>query len=165
MVGGAKDEFNRVREVLQALGHPTYIGPVGAGQLAKLANQAIVGITIGAVSEALLLAAKGGADPAAVREALLGGFAASKILELHGQRMLDRNFVPGATARVQLKDLRTILDEANNNNLALPLSQRVYEEYEALVAAGHENVDHSGLLLHLETLNHFVLDTKSAPND
>ncbi|MCP5208368.1 MAG: NAD(P)-dependent oxidoreductase [Hahellaceae bacterium] len=158
MAGGETREFNRCKDVLEVLGRPIHIGPVGTGQVAKLANQAIVGITIGAVSEALLLAAKSGADPAAVREALLGGFAGSKILELHGQRMLDRNFIPGATARVQLKDLRTILDEAEDNGLQLPLSQCVYKEYEALVAAGHENVDHSGLLLHIEALNEFMLD-------
>lgn len=165
MTGGDRETFNRSKEVLEALGRPIHIGPVGSGQIAKLANQAIVGITIGAISEALLLAAKGGADPVAVREALLGGFAGSKILELHGQRMLDRNFIPGATARVQLKDLRTILDEAADSNLQLPLSQCVYKEYEALVAAGHENIDHSGLLLHLEALNEFVLDSSLVPKD
>ena len=101
----------------------------------------------------LLLAAQGGADPVAVRTALSGGFAASRILELHGQRMLERNFAPGARARVQLKDLRTILDTAREENLTLPLSQRVYESYLALIASGHENVDHSGLLLQLEELN------------
>jgi 2-hydroxy-3-oxopropionate reductase len=158
MVGGLKADFDRMKPVFGALGKATYIGPSGAGQLAKLANQAIVGITIGAVSEALLLAAKAGADPVAVREALMGGFAASRILELHGQRMIDRNFMPGATARVQLKDLDTILEEAKANHLQLPLSQRVFEEYQALVAAGHENVDHSGLLLYLESLNQFRLD-------
>ena len=120
---------------------------------AKLANQAIVGITIGAVSEALLLAAKGGARPEKVREALLGGFAGSKILEQHGERMLQRNFEPGAPARIQLKDLRMILDEARSEGLTLPLSQRVFEEYRALLASGNGEVDHSGLLLELERLN------------
>src|SRR5690606_10198381 len=136
------------------------IGPHGAGQLAKLANQAIVGITIGAVSEALLLAAQGGADPAAVREALLGGFASSRILELHGQRMIDRNFVPGAPPRVQLKDLRMILDEARAESLTPPLTQRDYDEYLGLIAAGHDGVDHSGLLLQLERLNNTPLTDK-----
>lgn len=153
MAGGNKTAFERARPVFAALGSPHFIGPAGSGQLCKLANQAIVGITIGAVSEALLLAAAGGADPVAVRAALGGGFAASRILELHGQRMLERNFAPGARARVQLKDLRTILDTAREENLTLPLSQRVYESYLALVASGHENVDHSGLLLQLEALN------------
>lgn len=153
MVGGERAVFEASSAVLRALGTPTYIGPAGAGQLAKCANQAIVGITIGAVAEALLLAAEGGADPAAVREALLGGFASSRILELHGQRMLDREFLPGATSRVQLKDLRTILDTAQSENLSLPLSQRVYEQYLELVNKGYEEVDHSGLLLQLESLN------------
>ncbi|MCG7200499.1 NAD(P)-dependent oxidoreductase [Marinobacter pelagius] len=153
MAGGSEADVERARPVFEALGKCTRIGPVGAGQLAKLANQAIVGITIGAVSEALLLAAKGGADPAAVREALMGGFAGSRILELHGQRMIDRDFAPGAPARIQLKDLRMILDEARAEGLTLPLSQQVHNEYLSLVANGHSDVDHSGLLLELEHLN------------
>ncbi len=157
MAGGMPEDFARAAPVFSALGKATYIGPAGSGQLAKLANQAIVGITIGAVAEALLLAAKGGANPVAVREALLGGFASSRILDLHGQRMLERHFEPGATARVQHKDLGMILDEAAGSGLQLPLVERVYSEYEALLAAGLENVDHSGLLLHLEALNHTQL--------
>ncbi|MGF2734406.1 NAD(P)-dependent oxidoreductase [Marinobacter sp. DUT-1] len=153
MAGGSEADVERARPVFEAMGKCTRIGPVGAGQLAKLANQAIVGITIGAVSEALLLAAKGGADPAAVREALMGGFAGSRILELHGQRMIDRDFAPGAPSRIQLKDLRMILDEARAEGLTLPLSQQVHNEYLSLVANGHSDVDHSGLLLELEHLN------------
>lgn len=160
MVGGSKQAFEAANEVFQALGTPTYIGNTGCGQLAKLANQAIVGITIGAVSEALLLAAKGGADPSAVREALSGGFASSRILELHGQRMIDGDYAPGATSRVQLKDMRTILDEARRQELSLPLSQKTYESYLSLVASGNEDVDHSGLMLELERLNRtkFIAD-------
>lgn len=153
MAGGSEQDIARAESAFAALGRCTRIGPVGAGQLAKLANQAIVGITIGAVSEALLLAAKGGANPAAVREALMGGFAGSRILDLHGQRMLERNFAPGAPARIQLKDLRMILDEARAEGLTLPLSQQVHNEYLSLVANGHSDVDHSGLLLELEHLN------------
>ncbi|SET46165.1 2-hydroxy-3-oxopropionate reductase [Marinobacter segnicrescens] len=153
MAGGKADTLGRVRPVFEALGQVTHIGPVGAGQLAKLANQAIVGITIGAVSEALLLAAKGGADPVAVREALMGGFAGSKILEQHGQRMIDRDFAPGAPARIQLKDLRMILDEARSEGLTLPLAQLAHNSYLSLVANGHADVDHSGLLLELEHVN------------
>lgn len=153
MAGGDKTQFDRAQPIFKAFGKSTYIGNTGSGQLCKLANQAIVGITIGAVSEALLLASEGGANPEAVKEALSGGFAASRILELHGQRMLDRDFEPGATSRVQLKDLRTILDEARNEGLTLPLSQRTYESYLSLVANGNENVDHSGLLLELEHMN------------
>ncbi len=157
MAGGSETDVDRARPVFEALGKCTRIGPVGSGQLAKLANQAIVGITIGAVSEALLLAAKGGADPAAVREALLGGFAGSRILELHGQRMIDRDFAPGAPARIQLKDMRMILDEARAEGLTLPLAQQTHNEYLSLVANGHSDVDHSGLLLELEHLNGALL--------
>jgi len=153
MAGGSDQDVDRAGPIFRALGKATHIGPVGSGQLAKLANQAIVGITIGAVSEALLLAAKGGARPDKVREALLGGFAGSKILEQHGERMLARDFEPGAPARIQLKDLRMILDEARAEELTLPLSQRVFEQYRALQASGHGDVDHSGLLLELERLN------------
>ncbi|ABC27479.1 3-hydroxyisobutyrate dehydrogenase and related beta-hydroxyacid dehydrogenase [Hahella chejuensis KCTC 2396] len=158
MVGGERRQYDKAQPVFRALGKATYIGPHGAGQLAKLANQAIVGITIGAVAEALMLAAKGGADPVAVREALLGGFASSRILDLHGRRMLERDFQPGATARVQHKDLTMILDEARAEGLTLPLTGQVFEEYQALLEAGYENVDHSGLLLHLEALNQVRLD-------
>lgn len=164
MAGGTDADVERVRPIFEVLGKCTPIGPVGAGQLAKLANQAIVGITIGAVSEALLLAAKGGADPAAVREALMGGFAGSRILELHGQRMIDRDFAPGAPARIQLKDLRMILDEARSEGLTLPLAQQVHNEYQSLVANGHSDVDHSGLLLELEHLNGALLGSSSAIN-
>ncbi|OZG75127.1 2-hydroxy-3-oxopropionate reductase [Hahella sp. CCB-MM4] len=157
MAGGQELDYERAQEVFNVLGRSTYIGPSGAGQLAKLANQAIVGITIGAVSEALLLAAQGGANPAAVREALLGGFASSRILELHGERMLQRNFEPGATARVQHKDLRMILDEAASSGLQLPLAEQVFAEYDSMLNEGLENVDHSGLLLHLERLNNTQL--------
>lgn len=153
MAGGSEEDVLRARPIFEVLGKCTRIGPVGAGQLAKLANQAIVGITIGAVSEALLLAARGGADPAAVREALMGGFAGSRILELHGQRMIDRDFAPGAPARIQLKDLRMILDEARAEGLTLPLSQQVHNGYLSLVANGHSDADHSGLLLELEHIN------------
>jgi len=132
MAGGSEVDVARALPVFEVLGKCTRIGSVGAGQLAKLANQAIVGITIGAVSEALLLAAKGGADPAAVREALMGGFAGSRILELHGQRMIDRDFAPGAPARIQLKDLRMILEhlsqlislQLRRNSLGRPLIRK-----------------------------------------
>lgn len=163
MAGGAEADIERVRPVFDALGKCTRIGPVGSGQLAKLANQAIVGITIGAVSEALLLAAKGGADPAAVREALMGGFAGSRILELHGQRMIDRNFAPGAPSRIQLKDMRMILDEARAEGLTLPLAQQTHNEYQSLIANGHSEADHSGLLLELEHMNGALLGSSVNP--
>ncbi|MEQ3637033.1 NAD(P)-dependent oxidoreductase [Alcanivorax sp.] len=169
MSGGSDQDFDQAAAVFQAMGKATHIGPVGSGQLAKLANQAIVGITIGAVSEALLLAAKGGARPEKVREALLGGFAESQILEQHGERMLERDFEPGAPARIQLKDLGMVLDEARLAGLTLPLSQRVFEQYRALLASGHGEVDHSGLLLELERLNSVQLNPgatdHSSPTD
>jgi 2-hydroxy-3-oxopropionate reductase len=146
------------------MGRLTRIGPAGSGQLAKLANQAIVGITIGAVSEALLLAARGGADPAAVREALMGGFAHSRILELHGKRMIERAFEPGAPARIQLKDLRMILDEARAENLTLPFAEQAYQAYRALIAQGEGERDHSGLLLQLEYLNQVRLSDDAEPS-
>jgi len=153
MVGGERQDYQRALSVLHALGTPHYIGPSGSGQLAKLANQAIVGITIGAVSEALLLATAGGADPVAVREALSGGFASSRILTQHGQRMIERDFTPGARARVQLKDLDTIVASAAEYGLQLPLTRSTQQLYQAMIDNGMENLDHSGLLLHLESLN------------
>lgn len=165
MAGGDAEHLARVTPVLDALGKLTHIGPVGTGQLAKLANQAIVGVTIGAVSEALLLAARGGANPVAVREALMGGFAGSRILEQHGQRMIERDFAPGAPARIQLKDLRMILDEARDEGLTLPLAQQAYNSYLSLVANGHADVDHSGLLLELEHLNSARLNDKPAASE
>jgi len=164
MAGGSEEDVSRAMPVFDRLGKCTRIGPVGSGQLAKLANQAIVGITIGAVSEALLLAAKGGADPAAVREALMGGFAGSRILDLHGQRMIDRDFAPGAPARIQLKDMRMILDEARAEGLTLPLAQQVHNEYLSLVANGHSDADHSGLLLELEHINSTRLGANVSPS-
>jgi 2-hydroxy-3-oxopropionate reductase len=107
MAGGEARVVRGIAEVFAAMGRVTHIGPVGTGQMAKLANQIIVGATMAAVAEALHFAAKGGADPAAVRKALMGGFADSRILAIHGERMVERNFVPGGPAEYQLKDLRT----------------------------------------------------------
>jgi 3-hydroxyisobutyrate dehydrogenase-like beta-hydroxyacid dehydrogenase len=153
MAGGSKAAFERALPVLSALGKARYMGAAGAGQVAKLANQAIVGITIGAVSEALLLAMRAGADPVAVREALLGGFAASRVLELHGQRMIDRSFAPGARSTVQLKDMGMILAEADAAGLSLPLAAQTRQLYQDLVDGGLGGLDHSALFLQLEALN------------
>ncbi|WP_421862990.1 NAD(P)-dependent oxidoreductase [Motiliproteus sp.] len=149
MAGGELHDFDQAKALFQVMGTPHHVGPCGTGQLAKLANQAIVGITIGAVSEALLLAEAGGADPAAVRTALSGGFAASRILELHGQRMIERDFKPGARARVQLKDMQTIVAEAEQQQLHLPLARQTLAEYQAMIDQGLEELDHSGLFQHL----------------
>ena len=121
MAGGKSRVFERALPVFAQLGHPTLVGPVGTGQLAKLCNQAIVAITIGAVAEALLLAAAGGADPAAVRQAIMGGFAGSRILTVHGNRMILRDFMPGGPAAIQVKDCETIVAEARRRSSLCPL--------------------------------------------
>ena len=154
MAGGDAADIERAEPVFAAMGRLTRVGPHGAGQLAKLANQAIVGITIGAVAEALLLAEAGGADPAAVRTAIRGGFAESRILDLHGERMVRRNFKPGGLVSIQLKDLDTILATADELGLTLPLTQNVRDRYRILkddMKAGH--LDHAALLLELEAMN------------
>lgn len=158
MAGGDPALVEQVRPVLEALGQVRRVGPTGAGQLAKLANQAIVACNIASVAEALLLARRGGADATAVREALLGGFAGSRVLELHGERMLQRDFQPGAPARIQLKDLRMILAEAQAQGLDLPMSRQALEAFHSLVAQGHGELDHSSLLLELERLNPLAED-------
>ncbi|MCH7929467.1 MAG: NAD(P)-dependent oxidoreductase [Proteobacteria bacterium] len=153
MAGGARADFDRATGVFAPLGRATYVGPHGAGQLAKLANQIIVGVTIGCVAEALLLAAAGGADPSAVREALRGGFADSRILELHGERMVERRFLPGGRSAIQLKDLETIVATAREHGLELPFSETARALFEALVGRGGGDYDHSALLLELERRN------------
>jgi len=153
MVGGTAEAFHAARPVLEVMGRPTLIGRSGCGQLAKLANQAIVAATIGAVAEALLLAAAGGADPAKVREALTGGFADSPILKWHGERMLNRDWRPGGRLRTQVKDLRTLLEVAASLDVRLPLSSKVGELFEAGMAAAFGDYDHSALWLELERIN------------
>ena len=153
MAGGSAADFARAKPIFEQLGRPTLVGPAGSGQLAKCCNQAIVAITIGAVSEALLLAAASGADPAAVREALLGGFADSRILNLHGKRMIERDFLPGGRVRVQLKDQETILAAAATAKLNLPLSECVTGLYRDLAAHGGAELDQNALLLELERRN------------
>ena len=153
MAGGDAETFEKAERMLAHLGRPTLVGPAGSGQLAKLCNQIIVAVTIGAVGEALLLAYQGGADPAKVREALKGGFADSLILELHGQRMIERRFRAGGPSRLQLKDLRTILAAASDCGLELPLATRVASLFQSLVDQGGGEYDHSALLLEIERLN------------
>lgn len=154
MAGADADAFARATPVFEAMGRPVRVGPVGAGQLSKLANQAIVAVTIGVVAEAMLLAEKGGADPAAVRQALKGGFADSIILQQHGERMTTGNFVPGGLSRLQLKDLNNLLGEAGKFDLELPLAESVRERFAYLCEEmdGSE-VDHSGLYLELKKRN------------
>jgi 2-hydroxy-3-oxopropionate reductase len=152
MAGGATADFDEARPVLQAMGSPTLVGPVGSGQVAKLCNQLIVGATIGIVAEALLLAAAAGADPTAVRDAIRGGFAGSRVLDVHGQRMLERNFVPGGQVKTQLKDQRNILAAAAAAGLTLPLTSAVTRQYEA-IAQDLPSADHAAALIALERLN------------
>lgn len=150
MVGGAAQDFDDAAPVFAPLGRAVHVGPVGSGQLAKLANQVIVGVTIAAVSEALILAEAGGADAAAVRDALIGGFADSTILRQHGQRMIERNFTPGGHATTQLKDLKTASDHAASLGRSLPFLNLCRDEYEAMCGHDMGDYDHSGLYLELE---------------
>lgn len=153
MAGGRTEDFARAQSVFSALGRATHVGPHGSGQLTKLANQMIVGITIGAVAEALLFAAKGGADMAKVREAIQGGFADSRILQLHGQRMVSRDFAPKGRMAVQLKDMRNALATAHEIGFDAPVTAL----FEALYADGVEHglgeLDHSGLFVELASRN------------
>jgi 2-hydroxy-3-oxopropionate reductase len=150
MAGGAAEEFANVTAALSAMGRPVHVGPVGAGQLAKLANQAIVGITIAAVAEAMLMLQNGGADPAAVRAALKGGFADSTILQLHGARMTAGDFIPGGLCTLQLKDLNNAVSEAESFGLILPTLINTRDRFQRLVTEldGAE-LDHSALYLEL----------------
>jgi len=156
MVGGQAHDFEQAKKILQVLGKATHVGPHGSGQLAKLANQMIVGITIGAVAEALLLCAKGGADMAKVREAIVGGFAQSRILELHGQRMIERDFAPRARMTVQLKDMRNALDTAASLDFEAPITSLFEQLYAQAIDHGLSDLDHSGLFVELAQRNGMV---------
>lgn len=154
MVGGKVEVFESALPVLTDLGRPVHVGASGAGQLAKLANQTIVAVTIGAVAEAMLLLEKGGADPAAVRQALSGGFADSTILQQHGERMTTGNFVPGGLAKFQVKDLDNTLAEANALGLKLPSTQTIRDRFAYFVEEmDGADLDHSGLYLELKAQN------------
>ncbi|HWF74834.1 MAG TPA: NAD(P)-dependent oxidoreductase [Solirubrobacteraceae bacterium] len=153
MAGGRAEDFARAQPLLRAMGEPTHVGPAGSGEIAKCVNQLIVAVTIGAVAEGLVLARRAGADPAAVRQALLGGFADSRILQEHGERMLGRAFTPGGTVSGQLKDLRAVAELAAENDLELPLARCVTELYAALAETEHAELDHSALLLEIERRN------------
>lgn len=152
MAGGSEEDFASAEAVLQTMGRPTRVGPAGCGQLAKLCNQLIVGGTLNIVAEALLLAQAGGADPAAVRAAIRGGFAESRILEVHGQRMLDRNFMPGGQVKSQAKDMENILVAAHAAGISLPVTELVTQMYRSIMNAV-PNADQSAALLALERMN------------
>lgn len=151
MVGGPDDAFDRALPILSVLGeNVVHVGASGAGQIAKACNQLIVGATIQAVGEALVLAAKAGVDPGAVREAMLGGFAGSKILEVHGRRMLEGDFAPGFRSILHRKDARIVLETAEELGSPVPAFEVVADQLDALVEAGRGDQDHSALVTLLE---------------
>ena len=161
MVGGDKKIFEKTKKLLKSMGTVTYVGKTGSGQVAKLANQAIVGITIGAVSEALILAEAAGADPKAVREAIKNGFAGSPILEIHGKRILEKNFEPGGKCSTQLKDMKNIIETAKTYKIHLPLSEKIKKLYEIIVEEGKSSLDHSALYLLIKKLKKHPLNKTS----
>ncbi|MCX8115579.1 MAG: 2-hydroxy-3-oxopropionate reductase [Burkholderiaceae bacterium] len=156
MVGGSEAAFARVKPLFEAMGkNITLVGDVGAGQIAKVANQIIVALNIEAVAEALLFAAKAGADPARVRQALMGGFAASRVLEVHGERMIKRTFEPGFRIELHQKDLNLALTAARELGLSLPNTASAQQLFSACVAHGGAKWDHSALVRALEKLANF----------
>ena len=153
MVGGEQKVFNGVVEVFKTMGNPTLVGPLASGQVSKLANQIIVGLTIGAVAEAVTLCEKAGANPDKMIKALSGGWADSKILQTHGKRMIDKDFSPKGRTSVHLKDMNNILECANSYNTHLPISNLVKEMYKSLVENGHGETDHSSIYKEIERIN------------
>ncbi len=153
MVGGKEQAFDRALPLFQAMGkNIVRIGDAGAGQVTKAANQIVVALTIEAISEALVLATKAGVDAAKVRQALLGGFASSRVLDVHGQRILDRNFKPGFRINLHHKDLSIALATGKEYAVSLPVTAQVYQMMNALLASGLGGMDHSGLVTLLEEL-------------
>ena len=153
MIGGDQKVFNKAEDLLKTMGNPTLVGPVGSGQVAKLANQIVVGLTIGAVAEAVTFCEKAGADPIKMISALSGGWADSKVLQTHGKRMINKDFSPKGKTSTHLKDMNNILECANNFNTHLPISNLVKEMYKNLVENGHGNDDHSSLYKEIERIN------------
>lgn len=154
MVGGDEAAFVRVKPLFDILGKSvTLVGAIGAGQVAKACNQILTGVTVAAVAEAFNLARKSGVDPARVREALLGGFAYSRILENHGQRMLDRNFKPGFKAWMHQKDLRIVMAEAHRLGLMLPNTAATAQLFNAMVGSGMGEDDSVAVLKLLEKVS------------
>ena len=153
MVGGEQNIFDDAFDILKKMGNPTLVGPIGSGQVSKLANQIIVGLTIGAVAEAVTLCEKAGADPNKMIKALSGGWADSKVLQTPGKRMINKDFTPKGRTSVHLKDMNNILECANNYNTHLPISNLVKEMYKSLVENGHGETDHSSLYKEIERIN------------
>ena len=153
MVGGDEETFKNCYDLLKKMGNPTLVGPVSSGQISKLANQIIVGVTIGAVAEAVTLCEKSGTNPNKMIEALSGGWADSKILQTHGKRMIDKDFTPKGKTTTQLKDMTNIINAGKAVDTHLPISSLVKEMYKDLVADGHGNTDHSSLYNAIEKIN------------
>ena len=153
MAGGKQNVFDEVVDILKTMGNPTLVGPLGSGQVSKLANQIIVGLTIGAVAEAVTLCEKAGANPNKMIKALSGGWADSKILQTHGKRMINKELTPKGKTSVHLKDMNNILECANSFNTHLPISNLVKEMYKTLVENGHGETDHSSLYKEIERIN------------
>ncbi|NPC54783.1 2-hydroxy-3-oxopropionate reductase [Caenimonas soli] len=153
MVGGQPAAFERIRPLFELMGkNITLVGAAGDGQVCKVANQIIVALNIAAVAEALVFASKAGADPAKVRQALMGGFASSKILEVHGERMIKRTFNPGFRIALHQKDLNLALQGARSLGVALPQTASAAQLMQSCVALGHGQADHSALVRALENM-------------
>jgi 3-hydroxyisobutyrate dehydrogenase-like beta-hydroxyacid dehydrogenase len=153
MAGGKAGDVRRAQPVFDIFGHATHVGPHGTGQLTKLANQVIVGITIGAVAEALLLCQRGGADMAKVKQAITGGAADSNILQVHGQRMVERDFAPRARMAALLKDMRNVLATADEIGFHAPLTQQFEKLYADSIDHGLDDLDAAGLFVELASRN------------
>jgi 2-hydroxy-3-oxopropionate reductase len=164
MVGGTEEAFAKAKPLFEKMGkNITHVGGVGDGQTTKVANQIIVALNIAAVGEALLFASKAGADPAKVRQALMGGFAASRILEVHGQRMIDRTFAPGFRIALHQKDLNLALQGARTLGVALPQTAGAAQLMQVCAANGEGQLDHSALVKALERMaDHAVAPDKAA---
>jgi 2-hydroxy-3-oxopropionate reductase len=166
MAGGREDAFQRVKPLFDLMGkNITRVGDVGAGQVCKVANQIIVALNIEAVAEALLFAAKAGVDPARVREALMGGFAASRVLEVHGERMIKRTFDPGFRIELHQKDLNLALSSARALRMSLPNTATAQQLFNVCQAHGGAKWDHSAMVRALETMadHQVAADTPAAP--
>jgi len=153
MVGGDQDVFNRSINILKVLGNPTLVGPIGSGQVSKLANQIIVGISIGAVAEAITLCEKAKVDPTKFINALSGGFADSQILQNHGKRMIEKDFTPKGKVSSHLKDMNNILDCAKIHNTKLPISELIKDMFSSLDKNGSSNDDHSAIYKEIDRIN------------
>jgi len=156
MAGGHADAWDAAWPVLQKLGRPVHVGGPGCGQLAKLVNQMMVAANIASVAEAMLLAERGGTDPAKVREALLGGFADSTALRQHAVRMIGSDFAPGGPAKYQLKDTRTAVQFAHTVGLSLPMLNMADSLFAGMIDSGDGELDHSAIILHIRRMNDAV---------